>query len=454
MHQDFDYFDLHYKSFIKDFASFLSFPSLSSDPSHLNDCKKCAEFLITQLSDIFTIELWETEGHPPIIYASNKQAGPEKPSLLLYNHYDVQPAHISDGWCGDPFTLRQQGNYFYARGVSDNKGQCFYVLKALQYYYNTRGSFPINLIWLIEGEEESGSSSLFSLIEKKKSLLKADYLLIMDGGPSSAEYPSICVSGRGLVTLKVHLQEGTKDMHSGIFGGIAYNVNRALVEILSTLHKPDNSIAIEHFYDDIIPIEESEHPDSLVSNIIKECEGSLGFHPSGYESSYTPEEAAAYRPALDINGITGGYTGPGFKSVIPYQATAYISCRLIFGQQPEKIAQLIIDHLKKHTPATMKFSYEIHSGSEGWRIDPRLPIVHLLQKIYSELYQKNCLRLPMTATIPIGPTLGKISQAAPVICGTSYISDNIHAAEENFSLDQLRKGFISICRLLDELSNI
>ncbi|AGW38229.1 putative peptidase [Chlamydia pecorum PV3056/3] len=452
MHRNSEDFDLYSHEFIQEFSDFVRFPSLSSDSQYLGECKKCADFLMSRLDKLFSLELWEKEGHPPIIYAKNTQAGPGKPTLLLYNHYDVQPAELSDGWEGDPFILRQKNGRFYARGASDNKGQCFYTLKALQHYYNTRKCFPVNLIWLIEGEEESGSPALFSLIEEKRDQLKADAVLIIDGGFTSEDYPSLCIGSRGLLTMKVHVQEGTKDMHSGTFGGIAYNVNRALAEILSSLHNSDNSIAIEHFYDDITPIPRDCLPDTPASDMIKECEKTLGFHPTGYEPSYTPEEAGAYRPALDINGISGGYTGPGFKAVIPYRATAYLSCRLVPGQDPKKIATLVINHLQKRVPKALQFSYEILESCEGWRSSPHLPLVEILKEIYSKLYHKECLKLLMTATIPIAPTLGRIAGAEPIVCGTSYISDNIHAAEENFSLDQFRKGFLSICQLLDHLA--
>ncbi|SPN74085.1 Succinyl-diaminopimelate desuccinylase,hypothetical protein,peptidase, ArgE/DapE family,Peptidase dimerisation domain [Chlamydia serpentis] len=451
MNPDLKYFDINSETFLKEFAKFISFRSISADSNYLPDCENCAQFLLESINKIFHVELWEMSGHPPLIYASYKTTNPLSPTLILYNHYDVQPAELSDGWEGDPFILRKKQGNLYARGASDNKGQCFYTLKALQYYYHSRGSFPLNITWLIEGEEESGSPALFTWLEKKKEALRADYLLIVDGGFVSKKYPYVSIGARGLVSMKVYLQEGTKDMHSGTLGGIAYNTNRALAEILSSLHHSDNSIAVPKFYDDLSLYSNSDQPDLPKSNIIRECEENLGFRPEGYESAYSPEESAL-RPTIEINGISGGYTGPGFKTVIPYKATAYISCRLVPNQDPARAAQQVINHMKQRVPASLKFSYEILPGSPGWISSPNLPIVKVLQEIYRGLYNEECLRLVMPATIPIAPLLGEATQASPIICGTSYLSDNIHAAEEHFSIDQLKKGFLSICELLDKLS--
>ncbi|WP_348663032.1 M20/M25/M40 family metallo-hydrolase [Chlamydia vaughanii] len=451
MNYDLNYFENHYEKFLKEFSDFLHFRSISADPNCSTDCKNCADFLVDSLKDIFSIELWEKPGHPPIICATYHEAGSTAPTLLLYNHYDVQPADISDGWLADPFTMRKQGESIIARGASDNKGQCFYTLKALQHYYHSRKGFPVNITWIIEGEEESNSTALKTLIQEKKEALRADYFLIVDGGFSSPQAPCVSVGARGLVTMKISLEEGSKDMHSGIFGGIAYNVNRALAEMLSTLHHSDNSIAIEDFYDDVVLPKDNECCDVPQGNLMEDGEQNLGFRPTLYAPAATPEEALSLYPALDINGISGGYTGPGFKTVIPYKATAYLSCRLVPNQNPEKVAKQVIQHLEKHVPANLKFSYEIFEGSPGWRSSPNLPIVLALQEIYSNLYDKPCLRIFMEATIPIASLLGEISQAEPVICGVSYLSDAIHAAEENFSTEQMKNGFLSICLLLDKL---
>ncbi|MEF9520276.1 M20/M25/M40 family metallo-hydrolase [Chlamydia crocodili] len=451
MNSDLNYFESHYEKLLKEFSDFLHFRSISADPNCLANCKSCADFLVDNLKDIFSIELWEKPGHPPIICATYHEAGSTSPTLLLYNHYDVQPADLTDGWLADPFTMRREGERLIARGASDNKGQCFYTWKALEHYYQSRKSFPVNITWIIEGEEESDSPALKSFVKEKQEALQADYFLIVDGGFSSAKSPSVSIGARGLVTMKVTLEEGSKDMHSGIFGGIAYNVNRALAEMLAKLHHSDNSIAVEGFYNDVSLPKESELCDIPKGNLLKDGEKTLGFCPTLYAPATTAEEALSLYPTLEINGISGGYTGPGFKTVIPHKATAYLSCRLVPNQNPEKTAKQVIQHLKNLVPPTLKFSYEIFEGSPGWRSSPNLPIVVALQEIYSELYHEPCLRLFMEATIPIASLLGEISKTEPIICGTSYLSDAIHAAEENFSLEQIKNGFLSICLLLDKL---
>ncbi|AHK63417.1 Succinyl-diaminopimelate desuccinylase [Chlamydia avium] len=449
MNNDLQYFESHYEQILQEFAHFLSFRSVSSDNRYLTDCINCAHFLTGKLQNIFTTELWEYPGHPPVIYAYHRHIDPSKPTLLIYNHYDVQPADLSDGWLGDPFIMRKCGNKIFARGASDNKGQCFYALQALQYYYQSRQCFPVNILWIIEGEEEHGSPALQTFIHEKESAFHADHCLILDGGFPSAQFPCINIGARGLVTMKVTLKEGDQDMHSGIFGGKAYNVNRALAQLLSSLYHSDHSIAVENFYQDVtLPEEGSAIPIQILEG---QNVHHANFSPVLYAPATNSEEAVRLYPTLDINGMSGGYTGPGFKTVIPHQATAYLSCRLVPYQRPKKVAEQIIQHLKNRVPSSLEFSYEIFEGSPGWRQPKDLPIISILNDVYSSIYHRPCFTTYMEATIPIAPLLEKASGAKPVIGGVSYYSDAIHAAEENFSKDQLRNGFLSICQLLDKL---
>lgn len=446
MHSDLQYLNSHLAQYLKEFSDFLHFRSVSADPSCLSECKECAHFLVEQLKDIFSVELWEKPGHPPVICATYRNEDPNVPTLLLYSHYDVQPAHLSDGWLGDPFVMRIQDDRIIARGASDNKGQCFYTLKALQHYFQSRKGFPIHITWIIDGEEESDGVALQSLAIEKKEALRADYFLIVDGGFPSPQSPCVSIGARGIVTLKITLQEGDKDMHSGVFGGVAYNVNRALATMLASLHNQDHSVAVAGFYDDVC-LPESVDPSDTE-------EAQFNFCPTLYAPAKTIQEASTLYPTLEINGIHGGYTGPGFKTVIPFQSTAYLSCRLVPCQNPKAIAKSIIAHLQHHVPPTLQFSYEIFDGTPGWRSSPHLPLVTALQETYSALYNRPCRKVFMQASIPVAPLLAEISQTEPVICGVSYLSDAIHAAEENFSLEQIRSGFLSICLLFDKLKEI
>lgn len=448
MDNDLRYFDSHYEQILQELSDFLSFRSISSDPRYLTDCTNCAHFLREKLKPIFSTELWELPGHPPTLYATY-HADSSLPTLLIYNHYDVQPADLADGWLGDPFIMRRHGEHIVARGASDNKGQCFYTLKALQYYYQSRKSFPVNIKWILEGEEECGSPALTTFIHEKEIAFHSDYCLILDGGFPSAKYPCISIGARGLVTMKITLREGGQDMHSGLFGGKAYNVNRALAQLLSSLHHSDHSIAVEGFYQDALLPENSDTLSTKTLGMPSPCP--TDFSPVIYPPASTPEEAACFYPTLEINGMSGGYTGPGFKTVIPHQATAYLSCRLVPGQHPQKVAKQVIQHLQKRVPPSLQFSYEIFEGSPGWRHTADLPIVPKLQDVYALLYRKPCLATCMEATIPIAPLLEKASQSQPVIGGVSYFSDAIHSAEENFSKEQLKNGFLSLCLFLDRL---
>lgn len=434
-----NYFDKHIADDLSTFADFISFPSVSANHDNLPDCQRCAAFLARHLSKLFTVEQWEKPGHPPVLFASYTHADRSKPTLLLYNHYDVQPADVSEGWLGDPFVMRVCQGRCYARGVSDNKGQCFYTWKALEYYFHKHEEFPINIRWIIEGEEESGSSALHALASEQAQRLRADHLLIIDGGFVSEVFPCVSIGARGILSMKVRLTEGNSDMHSGIFGGIAYNVNRALAEVLSSLHDSDNRIAVEHFYDMIEPVACESFPLHLE------------FEPTPYPPARTPQEATRCFPTLEINGISGGYTGPGFKTIIPHQATAYLSCRLVPRQDPIQVGQLVLDHIRNRVPKSLIFSGEILNASPGWRASTQL--ASMLQPIYAQLYGFPCREITMEGSIPIAPFLAQISRTQPTLCGVSYLSDRIHSVEENFSIDQLRKGFLSIYFLLNAIRN-
>ncbi|WP_213357489.1 M20/M25/M40 family metallo-hydrolase [Chlamydiifrater phoenicopteri] len=445
-----DEFRKNEETFLKNFSQFIAFKTVSADKDvYGQDLLSCAHFLENFLSECFSVETWSTGDAPPILFAYNLSEDPEARTLLIYCHYDVQPALLSDGWSSDPFILTRRGNTFYGRGVSDNKGQCFYTLCALRDHFRKHKSFPCSIKIILEGEEEIGSNALKELASTYEDRLQADDLIFIDGGFSSPLQPSVSIGARGLANGYIVVKEASKDLHSGVFGGAAYNPNRALSELLASLHRPDNSISVENFYAEVT--QQNFRDEIFYEDITEECKINLHFCPHGMEAGFSVGEAISIRPTLEITGIQGGYTGEGFKTVIPSKSTAYLSCRLVPFQNPEVIWDRIIDHLQQRLPEGLHLEHLLLSGSPAWQASSRSHIAIKLRSIYSILYNKPCQNIIMGASIPIVPILARLSNASPLICGVSYISDNIHGPNEQFSMEQLEKGYVSVRALIESM---
>ena len=282
-------FEKDKKEIFHDYFTFLRFPSVATDPSFQNEVKKCAGWLSDYLKKCgLDVEAWQTTRTAPVLFASNLEAGPGKETLLIYCHYDVQPVDPLDQWTSPPFEPTIRDNDVFARGAQDNKGQCFYTITAIKTLLQMRKKLPVNLKFIIEGEEESGSVALSSLLEEKKEKLQADYLLIVDSGIEDKGRPAITLGARGIVSFEVMVEEGRFDLHSGMVGGIAYNPNRALIEMLAKLRKSDGSIAIERFYEDIVEISPRSGKNSLLPLMSKSSITPLGLSLMEWNRDFLP----------------------------------------------------------------------------------------------------------------------------------------------------------------------
>lgn len=439
------------KEILEDFFTFLKFQSISSEPEYKEEMKLCANWLVNYLKNLkFNTEIWETSGHP-VIFAENLNAGPEFPTLLIYNHYDVQPVDPLDLWVSDPFEPQIRDGQIYARGAQDNKGQCFYTLQALKSLLKPDGSLPINIKLCIEGEEECGSHGLSSCLQEKAEKLKADYLAIVDLGISSLNNPSITLGIRGIITMDVEIKGAKADMHSGSNGGLLYNPNHALVEILARLRDSNGHIQIPKFYDDVVLLSEDEK--ALVSwdFDVAKYRSMFGVFPTGGEKNYLPLERNWTRPTLEINGISGGYSGSGFKTVIPSSASAKISCRLVPNQDPEKIASLIKDFIESEAPDGVTVSVHLHHGGKAMHSNQNSKVVQAFKEAYSEVFNKPCVFVYEGASIPVVTNLKIAAQAEVVLVGLGLPSDCIHAPNEHFGIDRLKIGFLTIARAIELL---
>ena len=448
----------HKEEVIKDYFKFLTFQSISSEPEYNNDLKACADWLEHSIRNIgFTVEQWTSSGHP-VIFAQNLDAGPSKPTLLIYNHYDVQPVDPLEEWTTPPFEPTIRNGEVYARGAEDNKGQCIYVLHALKALKKKEGKFPLNIKLCIEGDEESGSRGLAEVLflnkDKYHEKLKADYLAIVDMGLRNKDTPAVTLGIRGICAMELTVQGSHTDLHSGSHGGIVYNPLRALVEMLSKLWKENGEVAVPGFYDDVVELTPEEKGLIALDFDAQKYQEIFGAKPTGGEHAYSPLERAWTRPTVEINGIGGGYSGAGFKTVIPAKALAKVSCRLVPNQDPNKIGPLVSTFLREQAPPGVEVTIPFSIGiGEPVRANPHSALVKAFVQAYEELFNKPCERIFDGGSIPIATQLAQASGSEIILVGFGLPDDQIHAPDEHFGVDRLEKGFIMMIRALQLLGN-
>lgn len=438
---------------LEDYKTFLRFESVSSEPEFKDQVLACADWVVQFLKQIgFQVQLWPTSGHPTI-FAQNLEAGPDKPTLLIYNHYDVQPVDPLELWETPPFTPTEKGGEIYARGAQDNKGQCTYVLQALKAMMEENGKLPLNVKLCIEGEEECGSEGLAGILKKYSKDLQADFLAIVDLGLENPEIPALTLGIRGLVTMDVEVTSTHGDLHSGSHGGLAFNPNHALVALLASARDAEGKITIPGFYDGCTP-PSKEWTDRLSMRLTEEdYEKQFGAKPTGGEKNLPLRVRNWMRPTLEVNGINGGYSGAGFKTVIPAKAIAKVSCRLAMGQDPQHIAKVVADYFESHAPKGVKVRVVKHlGGGKAVATPPDSPVIQAFAHAYSELFGKPCEFICSGATIPIVTELAESSGAKVVMLGFGLPGDKIHAPNEHFGIDRLEKGFLVMCLGIQQLA--
>ena len=448
-----EWYRLHQREILEDYFTFLKFPSLSTDPAYKLSVRETALWLKEFLQKCgLCAELWETTGHP-VVFASLLHAGPDRPTLLFYAHYDVQPVDPIGEWHSDPFDPVLKEGKVYARGASDNKGQCFYTLCAIRAYLELMKESAVNIKVFIEGEEEIGSLGTAGILASKEKELKSDYLFLLDFGISNADSPAVMMGMRGLLSLEVTVQNSAIDLHSGVHGGMALNPNHALLSALSKMWTESGRIAIPGFFDDVaLPAqEELDRYD-------------LSFDPVSYKNKFgikacipTPGasllESNWFYPSLDVNGMYGGYCGEGFKTVIPAKARAKISCRLVPHQDPHKIAEALTAFLKNHLSENLHVEIKILQQHASYRAAWDTNVVKISKEAYEEVFSKECRYLLCGATVPLVPKLAFYSGGEAALIGVALDSDDMHAPNEHFDLERFEKGFLVIGRILISCSS-
>ena len=449
-----DQVDTNRERYLEELKEFIAIESVSSQKEHDADMRRCAEWILNHLHSIGVqdVRIFETAGHP-VVYAEWNGA-PGKPTVLFYGHYDVQPVDPLNLWTSPPFEATIRGDYLYARGSADDKGQVFIHFKAIEAYLKTGGSLPVNIKMIIEGEEEVGSPNLDRFVKEHKELLDADLVLISDSSMFAKGVPSVCYGLRGLAYMEIELTGPNKDLHSGSFGGSVHNPIQALSEIIASLHDKRGKITIPGFYKDIrtLTAKERKAYKKLPWNDKKYAKD-LGVARLYGEKGYSTLERLWARPTLECNGIWGGYTGEGAKTVLPSKAFAKISMRLVPDQNSTKIAKLFERHIAKIAPKTVSVKVRALHGGEPALTPIDSPGVQAAVAALEKGFGKKPLYQREGGSIPIVVQFKKILGLDTVLLGFGLPDENAHAPDEHLSLDNFYGGIRTAIHYYNELPN-
>lgn len=439
-----EYVETHKQRFLDELFDLLRFPSVSADPKYKKDVLKTAEYVAAQLkgAGAHKIEVCPTAGYP--IVFGEKIIDPAKPTVLVYGHYDVQPADPIELWHTPPFEPTIRDGKIFGRGACDDKGQFYMHVKALELMIKTN-TLPCNIKFMIEGEEEVGSNNLGLFIQENKERLKADVVLISDTSMISLETPSLETGLRGLSYVEVEVIGPNRDLHSGVYGGAVANPVTILCKMIASLHDENNHITIPGFYDDVQELSTAERSELNKAPFDEnEYKKDLGVEKLWGENGYSTIERTGIRPTLEVNGIWGGYIGEGAKTVLPSKANAKISMRLVPGQQSEKITKLFREHFEKIAPKSVQVKVTPHHGGEPV-VTPTDSIAYkAAYRAITESFGKEPIPTRGGGSIPIVALFEKELGIKTVLMGFGLDSDNLHSPNEKYDIANFYKGIETI----------
>lgn len=444
------------EKFRQELHELLRIPSISTEPAHAPDMQRAAEWLVRHMQalGLQNAQVMPTAGYP-VAYGEWLGAGPDKPTVLVYGHYDVVPADMEDGWQTPPFEPVEKDGKIYARGATDDKGQLFIHVKALESYLKTAGEAPVNVKFLIEGEEEVASPNLVPFLKEHLDLLRADVCIISDTSMRSINEPAILHSLRGMTYLEVEVQGPTDDLHSGLWGGAVHNPALALVEILSKLYNPDNTIAVPGFYDDVVPLTDEERAMIAKTDMSKDqYKQSTGVPAVWGDADYTIRERIAARPTLDINGLWSGWSGPGPKTIVPAKAGAKISSRLVGNQDPHKIYDLIKSYIESITPPTVTVEVRLITTGKAALFSFDIPEMQAASRAYEKAWGATPLFTRGGGSIPVVAEIADLMDIPVVMMGYGLDDDGLHSPNERFSIEMFHRGVETAIVYLEELAQL
>ena len=436
----------------------LKIKSISTDPGFKAECRKAAEWLVADLKSIgFEASVRDTPGHPMVV-AHHDGPSADSPHVLFYGHYDVQPVDPLELWENDPFApaIKDVGNgrkILTGRGTSDDKGQLMTFVEACRAYKEVHGNLPVRVSILFEGEEESGSPSLKPFLQANRDELKADFALVCDTGMWNAETPAISVGLRGLVGEEIVVKAADRDLHSGHFGGAAANPIRILAKVLADLHDENGAVTIPGFYDGVeeTPTQILQMWDGL-GTTPESFLGPIGLSVPSGERGRSILELIWARPTAEINGITGGYAGQGFKTVIAAQASAKVSFRLVHKQDPVKVREAFRAFVRERIPADCSVEFHEHGGSPAIQLSYELPLLTKAKDALSDEWSNPAVLIAMGGSIPIVGDFQKMLGMESLLVGFGLEDDRIHSPNEKYELNSFHKGQRSWARILAALA--
>ena len=445
-----EYFDTNDTRIREELFEFLRIPSVSAKSEHNADVRRAAEWLKASMEKAgLKGAIHETAGHPVVI--GEWRGAPGAPTVLVYGHYDVQPAEPLNLWTSPPFEPTIRNGNIYARGSVDDKGQLFLHVKALEAHLATRGTLPVNVVMIAEGEEEVGSDNLESFIEANKELLACEAVVISDSAMFGPGQPSILSSLRGLAYFEITVQGPSVDLHSGAYGGAVMNPATALAKIIATFHDENWHVTIDGFYDDVrdwpqhvrdqmrgLPFDESV--------FLKETGSSqlIG------ETGYTTLERLWMRPTCEVHGLLSGYTDEGAKTVLPSKAMAKVSCRLVPDQNPTVITKLMQDHIDKVAPAGVKTTVTYLHGGRPWRAELKGPLYDAARRALATAFEKEPVVVGEGGSIPVVGDFERVLGAPVLLVGFGLPGENAHAPDEWMSEENFRIGMRAMAVFWDE----
>lgn len=432
----------------------LRIPSISTLPQHKGDVERAAAFVEQGLrhAGMTRTELIRVgEGHP-LVYGEWLGA-PGKPTLLLYGHYDVQPAEPLEEWISPPFEPTERDGNVYARGACDDKGQTWILVKAVQWLMQRDGRLPVNVKFLIEGEEESGGESIAEYVEKHPEAIRADAAVICDSEMFAPEMPTICTGLRGIVYGELHVEGARTDLHSGVYGGAAPNPIMAIAEILTALKDRDGRILIPHFYDRVVKPapEEMAAWETLPFDEEEYRQREVGSPELTGEPGYSVFERTWARPTLEVHGIRGGFTGDGAKTVIPARAVAKVSLRLVADQRPDEVVAQVKSAVEGVTPRGVRAAFKVlHAGAPSL-VNPDNDFIREAARAMEEVFGRKTVYMRSGGSIPIVGLFDRHLGIPSVLMGFGLPDDNLHAPNEKFHLANFDRGIDGVVRYLERL---
>ncbi len=441
--------------FVEELKEFLRIPTVSADPACKPHLIRGAEFVHRQFANLgFKTEIVPTAGHP-IVYAEWLKS-PGAPTVMVYGHYDVQPADPLELWTTPPFEPTLRDGCLYARGATDDKGQVFTHIKSAEAWLRTLGKLPVNLKYVIEGEEEVGSKNLEDFLDSRRDQLQCDVAVVSDTSQYGPNQPAITYGLRGILAVEITLTGPKKDLHSGVFGGAVANPAVGMAKLIASLHDDQGHVRIPGFYDDVLPLTEKERQQFRDLGFDEaEFKKELAITEVAGEVGFSTNERRWARPTCEVNGLFSGYTGIGPKTIVPSKATVKITCRLVPDQDPQKLTDALHAYLKSQCPPSLTFHFTSDHGCPGYVFDPNSPYIDAAAAAIREAWgvEKVCL-IREGGSIPVVQTFKQVLGVGTLLLGWGQNTDNLHSPNEHFSVADFQRGIKASAGLWQKLAEM